>query len=550
MKAEVPAPVMITRVAARSSKGRTKRSTSCFLSTSAACVLCSIAGCCAISVAVASAPSACSSLSSRPSLAIARRMIIIEYRAHMRHRQLGGAASDAAVPERGMRERQILADQCGRRRIAGEVAEHRLLCADNLGLGPIVTDALAQAVLQLVIERGAAAVVIFPPVARLGLHARDRETAEAGSHRRRNPFAFDRVKTPERLAQRKCESRPDLEDREMIAHQRRERGARLIVGGMGFEYQTTASLDHDAQRTRLLRCIGDDLAMVEFDSGLRHQRDHPRPGLREAGLRELRAMGVDGRARIFGRRDGKRVQLLRSPARRGDLGADDIDRRLPLSTRMGALGGCAQTRRAGGDRLAGKGRAIVRTRHRAIEMDLAEACGHIILDQCLRARHGSFCAQGLPDVGTEVATAENNAMAIKAEAIRDAMDEVAEAHRRHAGIAALLIDLVRGRFDQRERRARTPGVKQRRLDHQRMRGAHGKHAAGLARLVPRDAIDNGPHAVSSSGVSESKTAAMQASAMPTSFKPPGTLPSASTEMTAAISGAPALASGHTTMAWP
>ncbi len=123
-----------------------------------------------------------------------------------------------------MSDRQILADQCGWWRISGEVAEHFFLRAGNLGVGPVITDAVAQAVLQVIVESRPARVIIFGPVPRLGLHARDGDVAEAGDRAGLDPFALDRVQRPERLAQRKGHAGADLQDREVIPHQRRERG--------------------------------------------------------------------------------------------------------------------------------------------------------------------------------------------------------------------------------------------------------------------------------------------------------------------------------------
>ena len=126
-------------------------------------------------------------------------------------------------------------------------------------------------------------------------------------------------------------------------------------------------------------------------------------------------------------------------------------------------------------------------------MDLAEAGADVVLDQHLGPRHRRFGGQRLPGIGTEMVAAEKNAIPGEAGAIRNAMDKVTEVRRLHAGIAAVLIDLVRGRLDQRERRAGPPGMEKRRLDHQGMRRAYGKHAARLACLVTRDQVENGFH---------------------------------------------------------
>ena len=233
--------------------------------------------------------------------------------------------------------------------------------------------------------------------------------------------------------------------------------------------------------------------MIEFDAGLDDGRDHARPGGGEAGIGENSAMGINRRARRFGRRDGERVQLFRGTARDRDLGADDIDRRFASRSRLCALGDRAEARRAPRDRLVGQRCRIVRARHRAIEMDLAEAGANIVLDQHLGPCHRRLGGQRLPGIGTEMVAAEKNAVPRQADAIRNAMDEVAEVRRLHAGIAAVLVDLVRGRLDQREGRAGPSRMDERRLDHQGMRGANGKHAARLACLVTCDQVENGLH---------------------------------------------------------
>ena len=69
-----------------------------------------------------------------------------------------------------------------------------------------------------------------------------------------------------------------------------------------------------------------------------------------------------------------------------------------------------------------------------------------------------------------------------------------EVRRRHAGVAAVLVDLVGGRLDQRERCAGSSRMAQRRLDHQRVRRTDGKYPAGLACLVPADQVENDLHA--------------------------------------------------------
>jgi hypothetical protein len=59
----------------------------------------------------------------------------------------------------------------------------------------------------------------------------------------RDRFRLDRVERPQRLAQGEGDARPDLEDREVIAHQRRKRRRGLIVGRMRLEDEMVDRLD-------------------------------------------------------------------------------------------------------------------------------------------------------------------------------------------------------------------------------------------------------------------------------------------------------------------
>jgi len=68
--------------------------------------------------------------------------------------------------------------------------------------------------------------------------------------------------------------------------------------------------------------------------------------------------------------------------------------------------------------------------------------------------------------------AKKNPAPRQADAFSNGIHKVTESDRLHSGITAILMDLVRGCFDQRERRTRTVSMQQRRFDHERMRGAY------------------------------------------------------------------------------
>jgi hypothetical protein len=62
--------------------------------------------------------------------------------------------------------------------------------------------------------------------------------------------------------------------------------------------------------------------------------------------------------------------------------------------------------------------------------------------------HGLVGRQMLPRVGAEMVAAEDEARRVEADRRGDLLDEATEVGWRHAGITAILIDLVAGRFDQ------------------------------------------------------------------------------------------------------
>ncbi len=81
-------------------------------------------------------------------------------------------------------------------------------------------------------------------------------------------------------------------------------------------------------------------------------------------------------------------------------------------------------------------------------MDLGEACTHKAIHHDFGLLHGFFCGKMLPRIWTQMIATQNKALGIKAEAGCNVFDKAAEISRCHAGIAAILIDLIAGGFDQ------------------------------------------------------------------------------------------------------
>src|SRR5690606_38276088 len=177
-----------------------------------------------------------------------------------------------------------------------------------------------------------------------------------------------------------------------------------------------------------------------------------------------------------------------------------------------------------------------------------------------------FRVQRGPRVGAEVVAAEHDPRRVEADLGGDAVDECDEVGRGHAGVAAVLVDLVAGRLEQDEGQAGALRMAQRGLDDDGVGRADRGHAAGDALLVARDQVLENVHGkrtsgegnggqgdcggASCSGSRASSRDATRASARPTSFSGPGTTPAKSRDTAAVTSGPPQLLSGATTIALP
>jgi hypothetical protein len=89
-------------------------------------------------------------------------------------------------------------------------------------------------------------------------------------------------------------------------------------------------------------------------------------------------------------------------------------------------------------------------------------------DHGLGLGHRDFDWQRCPRVGAKVVATQQDACGIKPHLARNAMHKAHEISRGHAGIAAVLVDLVAGGFKQHKRQVMAPGMAQRSLDHQWM----------------------------------------------------------------------------------
>lgn len=114
----------------------------------------------------------------------------------------------------------------------------------------------------------------------------------------------------------------------------------------------------------------------------------------------------------------------------------------------GGLGGGGKPRSAFRRHGIWKRHRFAGAAHACIEMQLGEAGPRIGLDHRHGLGHGAFRWQMFPRVWAKVVAAEDDPLLREGDAVGDAGDETGEIGGRHAGIAAVLIDLVAGRLNQ------------------------------------------------------------------------------------------------------
>ena len=256
--------------------------------------------------------------------------------------------------------------------------------------------------------------------------------------------------------------------------------------------------------------------VIELDSRLHDQRDRAGPRGAEAERRERFAMGVDRHADRGGSRHRQRAELLGRTAGCGHLGANHVDGSLPASGLPGTLGGAAEPGRALGDDAIGEGRRVIGAAHRAVQVDFPKSRGHVALDELLGVCHGDAGWLRAPGVGAEMVAAEQHPFGRQDCMGGDLRHVRPERGRSHAGVAAELVDLVRGRLD--EHPLSVPlSLAQCGLDDERVRGTDGVDPLAAAGLVPLEELLEGLHEAGStgaSGCSDRSSAPPSASRMP------------------------------------
>ena len=208
---------------------------------------------------------------------------------------------------------------------------------------------------------------------------------------------------------------------------------------------------------------------------MHHEPDDPLERGVEPGIGKCGAMRFAGLGHRLCRRHVERRDGMRRATRRRYFRANDVARR---DTRGGCLllGHSGEPGGPQRDVFVGERDGFTRAAHRAIEMNLAEAGVDIGRHHRLGMTHRLIGGQRLPGIGAEVIATEDHPVHAQANCVGDTGDEGTKIPRRHAGIAASLVDLVARCFDQHHSAIALP-ARQRGLDHQRVRRAHRGNAA-------------------------------------------------------------------------
>ena len=269
----------------------------------------------------------------------------------------------------------------------------------------------------------------------------------------------------------------------MVAYQRLERLRGLVIGGMRFKDGVRKVVGDRRECGGAFGAVVFDAVMVKFDAGLDDQRHDPRPDVIAEAVRGegVFMYGVGGARGVRrGRRDA--IERFFRPAGHGYFGADDVNQRHGAG-HSGArvFGDAAEAGGTFGDSRVWQRHRITGAAHAAIEVDFFVTGLDVMADEFLAVGHRLVCGQVLPAVRAEVVAAEDG-VGVGGQQFFDLGDEL---RRRHAGVAAELIDLVRGGFEQQRRAVFTRQFCGS-ADDGGVRAAYGNNAAAPVSFVCGD----------------------------------------------------------------
>ena len=194
--------------------------------------------------------------------------------------------------------------------------------------------------------------------------------------------------------------------------------------------------------------VVDDAVVIEFDTGLHDEGDDARPDGCEARFSEDAPVDGEGFGSGFAAGGHNVGEAFRCATGDGHFSADDID---GFDIAADLLGGGAESGGARGDDFIGERRPIICAGHAGVEMDFLESGAHVSLHHQRGFAHGFRRRFMLPGIGAEMVTAEDEAGGGETAGCGDASDQAMKVLGRHAGVPAVVIDLVGRGLDQQMR---------------------------------------------------------------------------------------------------
>ncbi len=237
----------------------------------------------------------------------------------------------------------------------------------------------------------------------------------------------------------------------MIPHHGVQGRFGLVVGRVRFKHQSGLIGDESRKRRRSRSVVVLHRAVVEINARLHDHCDHAPPSPAQCVRGEGAAVHLESQGGSLG--PGNRDPATEGgfAARHRHLGADHVDRRRQTRRLRGGLGHLGEYGRPLRDHLVGERGRIVSARHAAVQMDLVETRGDVGADQLARTGHGHRGRQVLPGVWPQVVATEQKALRRQTVRLRHCLNRGVELPWRHAGVAAELVYLIGGGFDQQQR---------------------------------------------------------------------------------------------------
>ena len=195
--------------------------------------------------------------------------------------------------------------------------------------------------------------------------------------------------------------------------------------------------------------VFDHAFVGKLHTRLHHNGNDPLPCLRQPtggkGALELRQRLLG----VFGGRDGDAVLVFLRAAGDGDFTANDVDRlrRVRMRSLIFREGpfrrGAELCAPAGNDAVRQTGGGVVGSHaHTGVNVDFGEACQHIAPNQLLRVCHGRVFWKILPCQRPQMVAAAQDAVGGHTFFLCQAIQERPEIGGGHAGVAAVLVDLI------------------------------------------------------------------------------------------------------------